>query len=142
MLLEQKDLFVDPANMDEPDGVNISDCGSGRTKSHRVVTAEVDEGEIRALKESKTMTPKDLLEGHMNDEHNEVKPRFCSCCANMTPFVLMIALSVHAIFEGLALGLSVEFKDTLNIVIAIVIHKAAASCALGISLVKTFPEDF
>lgn len=28
-----------------------------------------------------------------------------SCCPNMTPFILMIALSVHSIFEGLALGL-------------------------------------
>jgi len=28
-----------------------------------------------------------------------------SCCPNLTPFVLMIALSVHSIFEGLALGL-------------------------------------
>jgi zinc transporter 1/2/3 len=54
----------------------------------------------------------------------------------------MIALSVHAVFEGLALGLSEEFSDTLNIVIAILIHKGAASASLGISLVKAFPEDF
>ena len=60
----------------------------------------------------------------------------------MTPFVLMIALSVHAIFEGLALGLSPEFKDTLNIVIAIAIHKGAAASSLGISLVKVFPDQF
>jgi len=54
----------------------------------------------------------------------------------------MIALSVHAMFEGLALGLCTEFKDTFNIVIAIVIHKGAASSSLGISLVKVFPDDF
>lgn len=29
-----------------------------------------------------------------------------SCCPNMAPFVLMLALSVHAIFEGLAVGLA------------------------------------
>jgi len=45
-------------------------------------------------------------------------------------------------FEGLALGLGKEFSGTLNIVIAIVVHKGAASSSLGISLVKTFPEDF
>ena len=32
--------------------------------------------------------------------------------------------------------------QTLNIVVAVVIHKGAASSALGISLVKTFPNDF
>jgi len=28
-----------------------------------------------------------------------------SCCPNLTPYVLMIALSTHSIFEGLALGI-------------------------------------
>ena len=65
-----------------------------------------------------------------------------SCCPNMTPFVLMIALSVHAFFEGLALGLTTDLKDTVNIIIAICIHKGAAGSSLGISLVKTFPDDF
>lgn len=72
----------------------------------------------------------------------EVAEKKGCCSCNMTPFILMIALSVHAMFEGLALGLCTEFKDTFNIVIAIVIHKGAASSSLGISLVKTFPDDF
>jgi solute carrier family 39 (zinc transporter), member 1/2/3 len=65
-----------------------------------------------------------------------------SCCPNMTPFILMIALSVHSIFEGLALGLQKDMSSTMNMVIAIVIHKGAASSSLGISLVKTFPDNF
>jgi len=60
----------------------------------------------------------------------------------MTPFILMIALSVHSIFEGLALGLAADWASVLNMVIAIIIHKGAASSSLGISLVKTFPNDF
>ena len=60
----------------------------------------------------------------------------------MTPFVLMIALSVHSIFEGIAVGLTKDMKDTITLLIAIGIHKGAASSALGISLVKTFPNDF
>ena len=59
----------------------------------------------------------------------------------MTPFILMIALSVHSIFEGLACGLTKQEGDLINIVIAILVHKGAAGCSLGISLVKTFPED-
>lgn len=54
----------------------------------------------------------------------------------------MIALSVHATFEGIALGLQTSMNSTLSIVLAIVIHKGAASSALGISLVKTFPDNF
>ena len=60
----------------------------------------------------------------------------------MTPFVLMIALSVHSIFEGLALGLAMDEASVINMVIAICIHKGAASSSLGISLVKTFPDNF
>lgn len=54
----------------------------------------------------------------------------------------MIALSVHACFEGIALGLESNMISVLNIVLAVVIHKGAASSALGISLVKTFPNEF
>lgn len=54
----------------------------------------------------------------------------------------MIALSIHAIFEGIALGLQSGFLLALDIVVAIAIHKGAAASALGISLVKTFPNDF
>lgn len=65
-----------------------------------------------------------------------------SCVPNMTPYVLMIALSVHALFEGIAVGITTELKDIITLVMAIAIHKGAASSALGISLVKTFPNDF
>ena len=54
----------------------------------------------------------------------------------------MIALSVHSIFEGLALGLTSDFGNVVNMTIAILVHKGADSSSLGISLVKTFPDDF
>ena len=59
----------------------------------------------------------------------------------MTPFILMIALSVHSVFEGLALGLSKVESEVMNMVIAILAHKGAAGLSLGISLIKTFPDD-
>jgi zinc transporter ZupT len=58
---------------------------------------------------------------------------------NMTPFVLMIGLGVHATFEGLSLGLSTDFDSTLLLATAIVLHKGAAGMSLGISMGKTFP---
>ena len=54
----------------------------------------------------------------------------------------MIALSVHSVFEGLALGLQLNEAQVINIVIAILVHKGAAGSSLGISLVKTFPTNF
>ena len=54
----------------------------------------------------------------------------------------MLALSVHSLFEGIAVGISMEMIQVVNMVIAILVHKGAAGSSLGISLVKTFPDDF
>ena len=83
--------------------------------------------------------------GRMIDDenpHEQFKAAKKAKSCNMTPFILMIALSVHSCFEGLACGLSMNLTATLNIILAIVIHKSAAASSLGISLVKSFPNDF
>ncbi len=77
----------------------------------------------------------------MRTSMQEIKKN-TSCCPNMTPFILMIALSVHSVFEGLAAGLAKSEGQVLNMVVAIIVHKGAAGCSLGISLVKTFPDNF
>jgi len=43
--------------------------------------------------------------GIASGEVHELNEKSKKPCCNMTPFILMIALSVHACFEGLALGL-------------------------------------
>jgi len=59
----------------------------------------------------------------------------------MTPFVLMIGLGIHAIFEGLAVGISDKVTDILILGLAIFLHKGAAAMSLGISMTKTFPDN-
>ena len=54
----------------------------------------------------------------------------------------MIALSVHSLFEGIAVGITHSIEDVWTLLLAIALHKGAAACSLGISLVKTFPDDF
>ena len=78
-----------------------------------------------------------------NKKHNikKTKSKETTCCPNMTPYILLMALSVHSLFEGLATGLQKSEAQLINIVIAILVHKGAAGCSLGISLVKTFPDD-
>ena len=48
---------------------------------------------------------------------------------------------MHAIFEGIALGLSKEFSATLNIMLALILHKPAASFSLGVSITKSFKSE-
>ena len=59
---------------------------------------------------------------------------------NLLPFVLMIALSVHSIFEGMALGLMNEMKPFINLMISILVHKFAESMSISIAMQKSeFP---
>ena len=54
--------------------------------------------------------------------------------------MLIIALGAHALFEGIALGLMNTWSESLNMMIAIFIHKGAASMSLAISLKRSFDE--
>ena len=58
----------------------------------------------------------------------------------MTPIVLMLGLGVHALFEGISVGLGKSMNDVTLMVIAILLHKGAAGMSLGISMVKAFPD--
>ena len=49
----------------------------------------------------------------------------------------MIALSVHAMFEGIALGLMNDLSSVVNLIISIAIHKFAESMAISIALLKS-----
>lgn len=57
----------------------------------------------------------------------------------MTPFVLLIGLGVHAVFEGIALGTESDASSVALFALAIFLHKGAAGMSLGISLARTFP---
>lgn len=50
-------------------------------------------------------------------------------------FVLLFALSAHALFEGLAIGLQSSASALRTLVMAVLIHKMALSFSYGISLV-------
>ena len=52
----------------------------------------------------------------------------------------MIALAMHALFEGLALGIMSDTNTAINLMVAIFIHKAAETISLAISLQRTFTD--
>ena len=64
-----------------------------------------------------------------------------TCVDNMTPFILLIGLGTHAIFEGIAVGIAGGFNEVMFYCIAIWLHKGAAGMSLGISMGKTFPNE-
>ena len=63
-----------------------------------------------------------------------------SCLANVTPFVLLIGLGAHSLFEGIAMGIETDAKNVGIIALAIFLHKGVAAMSLGISLTKNFPN--
>ena len=53
----------------------------------------------------------------------------------------MLALSTHAVFEGIATGLAGDMPALWTYVIAIGLHKWAAAMSLGISMSKNFKDE-
>ena len=50
--------------------------------------------------------------------------------------VLLAALSLHSLFEGLALGLQKTSNSTLQVFVAVLFHKCVLAFAMGIRMVK------
>ncbi len=50
-------------------------------------------------------------------------------------YILIIALSLHSLFEGLSVGLVTDVDTLVQILIALLIHKSILSFALGVKLV-------
>ena len=64
----------------------------------------------------------------MNEEEKKDKEK-----NTLTPYILLMALSLHGIFEGIALGVLNNNSEVIILFIAIIAHKWAESFALGIS---------
>ena len=71
--------------------------------------------------------------GHSHGAHileSELKV----CGVNITPLILLLAIGVHSIFEGIALGMSKSIPAFVNLMIGVTLHHAAATISLGVSL--------
>ena len=65
----------------------------------------------------------------MIDEHEKtiLKPIQGS---SLTPYLLLVALSLHGFFEGIALGIQEEVNSTLFLSFTIIAHKWAEAITL------------
>jgi zinc transporter 1/2/3 len=51
--------------------------------------------------------------------------------------ILLLALSLHSVFEGLAVGLQADVSDLIQVFVAVVLHKIVIAFSLGLNLVQT-----
>ena len=70
----------------------------------------------------------------------EHKDHIFNPTSNITPYILLIALSIHGSIEGIALGVMNSLKDCSILFTAILLHKWAEAFALGISFYKSGTE--
>lgn len=54
----------------------------------------------------------------------------------------MLGLSVHSLFEGLALGLEEDTMSAVYFMIALILHKFAAGISLSIAISRAYPNNF
>jgi zinc transporter ZupT len=76
------------------------------------------------------------VDGKPEDPHSHSHIEKKQVGSNITPYILLVALSFHGFFEGIALGLQGSNKQALFFFIAIISHKWAESFTLGISFNK------
>jgi len=55
---------------------------------------------------------------------------------NWTPYILQIAIGIHATFEGMAIGIQTELSACIGIAAAVVCHKWAEGLTLGTAFFK------
>ena len=95
--------------------------------------------------ESKKIIKQPLIRDSNTQEEtkneNEIEEDHHHQSNSLTPYILLLALGFHGLFEGIALGISSTVKGTLTLLFAIAAHKWAASLTLGISFVKSGTEN-
>lgn len=57
--------------------------------------------------------------------------------SSLRALMLMVALSLHSIFEGLAVGLQHKTEEVVSIFAALLVHKSILSFCLGMNLVQS-----
>ncbi|XP_063769910.1 zinc transporter ZIP2 [Pseudophryne corroboree] len=70
------------------------------------------------------------------DPHNHVHPNMYSH-SSFRSLILFFSLSIHSVFEGLAIGLQSSYSSALQIAIAVLIHKGIIVFSLSLKLIQS-----
>jgi len=112
-------------------GIQNSDNVKASTKENNVPTPDHSE---RANARIQMGDYKDVID---EVEDNEItEPKKC----NVGPYVLALAMGIHAAFAGLALGLSRDMQGFIGLLAAILAHKWAEALTVGINFAKCIDD--
>jgi len=109
--------------------------------SHSSISSKIKEDHLLSnalLKEDNTA---DMLKKRQQKfeeivEEEEEEPITPKKTFNFTPYLLAIAMGIHATFAGLALGISKDMGSFIGMLMAILCHKWAEAMTIGISFSK------
>jgi len=73
-------------------------------------------------------------DGHHNHSH---MPHGVLKHSSLRSVMLLLALSFHSVFEGLAIGLQDNSAQLLSIFIAVIVHKAVMAFSLGLNIAQS-----
>jgi len=125
LFIEKSDLDTESTNHSHDNNDERSEnfkTEDSESHNHHLLEDTGDE-ELHTIQKHVLPTEK-LVHGHRTPYDKEG--------SLVTPILLFIVLSIHAIFEGIVLGLQSEIKPTLSIAIAIILHKPVEALTLGI----------
>lgn len=74
---------------------------------------------------------------YSNESHETVKEDFEHNHSTLRSILLLIALSLHSVFEGLAVGLQRKTAQVVGVFAGLFLHKMILSFSLGMSLVQS-----
>lgn len=72
----------------------------------------------------------------IHPSHHQHHHQEASQLGSIRSFMLLLALSVHTVFEGLALGLQQHNTDVWNLFIAIIFHKSVIAFSMGVQFAE------
>ncbi|XP_054636943.1 zinc transporter ZIP1-like [Dunckerocampus dactyliophorus] len=90
--------------------------------------------ERQSLLENSSVQAVDSGEG-LPHQRRHTKEQSDSASSALRAFVLVFSLSLHSLFEGLAVGLLGQVEEVLEVCLALVIHKSVISLSLAFTLV-------
>ncbi|KAK3098909.1 hypothetical protein FSP39_024229 [Pinctada imbricata] len=115
----------------------------------RSVSSDVSEHSISGISD-RPITPSRRHSGYLDDEEEEEHAHkishdhqhmhyeeFEHSHSTLRSVLLLMALSLHSLFEGLAVGLQKEKSQVIGIFAALVLHKSILSFSLGMNLVQS-----
>ena len=74
--------------------------------------------------------------GHGGHSHSHL-PHSVLQQSSLRSIMLLLALSFHSVFEGLAIGLQENSGELFSIFIAVIVHKAVMAFSLGLNIAQS-----